>query len=147
MPLIKRAKQVPYAQAEMYALVNDVEKYSQFVPWCKSSELIRCDSNLIEARLTFAKGGLERSFTTQNRLQPTKLIEIRLIDGPFDKLEGFWRFESQSNSSCMVILDLEFEFNNKMTQLVFGGFFNQLASMLVDTFCDRADDLHEADKC
>lgn len=142
MPLIKRAKQVPYGQAEMYALVNDVASYSDFVPWCSVSEVTREEQDLLEAKLTFSKGGLERSFTTCNRLQPNKMIEMRLIDGPFEHLEGFWRFEPRPDGS-MVILDLSFEFNNKVTQLVFGGFFNQIASMLVDTFCDRADDLHE----
>jgi ribosome-associated toxin RatA of RatAB toxin-antitoxin module len=146
MPLIKRAKQVPYGQAEMYALVNDIATYPKFVPWCTSSEIIRSEPDLIEARLTFSKGGLERSFTTLNRLQPDKMIEIKLVDGPFDHLEGFWRFEPRG-TGCMVILDLNFEFNNRVTQLVFGGFFNQIASMLVDTFCERADDLHEGGSC
>jgi ribosome-associated toxin RatA of RatAB toxin-antitoxin module len=142
MPLIKRAKNVPYNHQEMYALVNDVSRYQEFVPWCSSSEIIREDSDLLEAKLTFSKGGLERSFTTLNRLQPKKMIEIRLVDGPFEYLEGFWRFEPRQNGS-LIILDLNFEFNHKMTQLVFGGFFNQIASMLVDTFCERADHLHE----
>jgi ribosome-associated toxin RatA of RatAB toxin-antitoxin module len=142
MPLIKRAKQVPHGQAEMYALVNNVAQYPEFVPWCSKSEVIRSEADLIEAKLTFSKGGLERSFTTINRLQPHKMIEIRLVDGPFEYLEGFWRFESRS-AGCLVILDLNFEFNNKVTQLVFGGFFNQIASLLVDTFCERANDLHE----
>ena len=134
MPLIKRAKNVPYGHSEMYALVNDVARYQEFVPWCSGSEIIREEVDLLEARLTFSKGGLERSFTTVNRLQTDKMIEIRLVDGPFEYLEGFWRFEARSSGS-LIILDLNFEFNNKMTQLIFGGFFNQIASMLVDTFC------------
>ena len=141
MPLIKRAKKVSHEQSKMYDLVNDVARYQEFVPWCAGSELIREEPDLLEATLTFSKGGLERSFTTINRLQPNKMIEIRLVDGPFEHLEGFWRFEPRGKGA-MVILDLNFEFNNKVTQLVFGGFFNQIASMLVDTFCDRADQLY-----
>jgi ribosome-associated toxin RatA of RatAB toxin-antitoxin module len=142
MPLIKRAKQVSHERSKMYQLVNDVASYPDFVPWCTNSRVIREEPGLIEAALTFSKGGLERSFTTVNRLQADSVIEIHLVDGPFEHLDGFWRFEPRAGG-CMVILDLSFEFNNKVTQLVFGGLFNQIASMLVETFCERADHLYE----
>lgn len=142
MPLIKRAKQVPYSCSEMYQLVNDVASYPAFVPWCSGSEVLHASADQIQASLTFAKGGLERSFTTVNTLTADKRIEIRLVDGPFEHLQGFWHFEARGGG-CLVVLDLDFEFNHKLTQMMFGSLFNHVASLLVDTFCERAHDLYE----
>ena len=141
MPIIKRAKQVQHKPEKMYQLVNDIASYQDFVPWCSRSELVSEKDNLIEASLTFSKGGLEKSFTTLNRLSPQKRIGIQLVNGPFEHLEGYWQFESRGQGS-LVILDLDFEFNNKMTQVMFGPFFNQISSRLVDTFCARADKIY-----
>ena len=141
MPAIKRAKHVRHLPSTMYELVNDVTKYKDFVPWCTKSEILRESDTEVEATLTFSKGGLERSFSTVNSLKPGKMIKINLLDGPFEHLGGFWQFE-QRGAGCLVILDLDFEFNNAVTRLMFGPFFNQLASLLVDTFCKRADALY-----
>lgn len=141
MPIIKRAQVVPYAPHLMFDLVNDVLSYPDFVPWCTASHITRSDSHLVEASLTFAKAGVQRTFTTINRLQPNKMIEIKLRDGPFSHLEGFWSFRPRG-SGCLVVLDLNFEFNNRLNQTLFGPFFNQIASLLVDTFCARADALY-----
>ncbi len=127
----------------MFELVNDVARYAEFVPWCVESRLLRADSDALSAMLTFAKGGLHKSFTTLNRLEMHKMIEIRLLEGPFKQLEGFWRFE-QHEVGCKVSLDLEFEFSTKMLGILFGPVFNQVASTLVDVFCKRAAELYGA---
>jgi len=139
MPTIHRVAVVPYQQEEMYALVDDVKSYSEFVPWCvKSEELLRLPDE-VQGRLTFASAGIEKSFSTLNRLQPCKMIELRLIDGPFKQLEGFWQFEQiLEDGSSRVIFDLEFEFSNRMLALLFGSVFEQMASTLVTSFTKRA---------
>lgn len=141
MPDIKRAKLVTYQPEQMYGLVNDVRSYHEFVPWCSKSHVIREEEDLVEASLTFARGGVEKSFTTMNRLHPHSMIEIKLVDGPFEHLEGFWRFEPRQRGA-LVILDLNFAFNHRLTGLVFGPIFQQVASMLVGVFCDRADSVY-----
>ncbi len=141
MPLVHRDLAVPYSVAEMYQLVNDVESYSQFLPWCKSSHILSQDEDEIRATLMLAGGGFQKSFTTCNRLQLNKMIEIKLLDGPFQQLEGFWRFES-TDTGCRVIMDLEFEFSNKLIALAFGPIFNQIASTLVEAFCKRATEVY-----
>ena len=143
MPQIHRQKIVPYTPQAMFELVNDVARYAEFVPWCVESRLLRADSDALSAMLTFAKGGLHKSFTTLNRLEMHKMIEIRLLEGPFKQLEGFWRFE-QHEAGCKVSLDLEFEFSTKMLGILFGPVFNQVASTLVDVFCKRAAELYGA---
>jgi ribosome-associated toxin RatA of RatAB toxin-antitoxin module len=141
MPVIHRALTVPYSVAEMYQLVNDIESYAQFLPWCKSSQVLSKTEDEIRATLTLAGGGFQKSFTTCNRLQLNKMVEIKLLDGPFQQLEGFWRFEP-TDTGCQVIMDLEFEFSNKLIALAFGPIFNQVASSLVEAFCKRAGEVY-----
>lgn len=138
MPAIKKTKLVPYSQEQMYELVNDVKKYREFVPFCSDSQILSQTDEEIKASLTLARGGLSKSFTTLNRLQPHKMIEIRLVDGPFRQLEGFWLFEALSPSETRVVLDLDFEFSSRLIAMLFGPLFEQIASMLVDAFCQRA---------
>lgn len=145
MPSIKKAKVVPYSQQQMYALVNDVAKYHEFVPWCVESTVLDQNEDEIRATLGFASKGLSKSFTTLNRLQPHKMIEIRLVDGPFRHLEGFWQFDALEAGKSRVSLDLEFEFSAKLVSMMFGPVFNQVASTLVDAFCNRAMEVYVKD--
>src|SRR3989338_3444795 len=138
MPDIKRHAIVPYTNEQMFHLVNEVEEYSQFVPWCCASRVLSREEDEVCAELSFARAGLQKSFTTKNRLQPHKMIEIRLVNGPFHLLEGLWRFDGTDNGRCQVMLDLEFEFSHKLIGLAFGPIFYQIADMLVDVFCKRA---------
>lgn len=139
MPSIKKMKIIPYTQEQMYVLVNDVARYQEFVPWCTGSRVLSQTMDEIKATLAFSGSGLSKSFTTLNRLQPHKLIEIRLIDGPFRHLEGFWQFDAMDGDRSKVSLDLEFEFSTKIIGMMFGPIFNQVASSLVDAFCKRAE--------
>ena len=139
---INKSKVVPYPQHQMYELVNDVESYSEFVPFCSGSRIDSYTRKEIRATLFFSQGGFRKSFTTLNRLQPYKIIEIRLINGPFKQLEGFWYFEPIDDEGCRVSLDLEFEFSSQWLTLMFGPLFNQVATMLVDTFYKQADFLY-----
>ncbi len=141
MTIINRDATVPYSPNQMFDLVNRIEDYPEFVPWCKSAEILHRDEHEIRARLQFAKGSLHKSFTTCNRLQPSKIVEIRLIDGPFRQLEGFWRFESVPEG-CQIRLDLEFEFSNKILGLMFAPVFHPVANTLVDVFCKRAHEVY-----
>ena len=143
MPNINKSKVVPYSQKKMYKLVNNVELYSKFLPFCKSSQIDNYTQEEIRATLMFSHGGFSKAFTTLNRLQPHRMIEIRLINGPFRQLEGLWRFESVDRKRCRVFLDLEFEFSSRWLALIFGPLFNQVATVLVDVFCERASTIYE----
>lgn len=142
MPTVHHSLSVPHSVADMYQLVNDIEAYSQFLPWCKESRILQQNADEIHAMLVLAGGGFQKSFTTCNRLQSNKMIEIRLVDGPFKNLEGFWRFEEVMETGCLVTLDLEFEFSNRLIGMAFGPVFNQVASTLVDAFCKRANEVY-----
>ncbi len=142
MPDIQQNIVVPYRPAEMYQLVNDVEKYSEFLPWCTESRILQQDADEVHAMLVLSGGGFQKSFTTCNRLQQNKMIEIRLVDGPFRHLEGFWRFETVAKNKCRVVLDLEFEFSNKLLALAFGPIFHQVVTTLIDAFHKRAIEVY-----
>jgi ribosome-associated toxin RatA of RatAB toxin-antitoxin module len=142
MPTIKRSALVPYQPAEMFALVDDVKSYPQFLPWCKNARELSRNDDEVRAALDLARSGFEKSFTTCNRLQKNKMIEMRLIEGPFRHLDGFWRFDPVGDSACKVSLDLDFEFANKLVGMAMGPLFNQIANSLVDSFCKRAIDVY-----
>lgn len=137
MPIIHKSTLVPYSQEQMFDLVNAIEAYPEFVPYCHSSRIIGHRHDELRATLCFERGGFRKSFTTLNRMHPHKMIEVRLIEGPFKQLEGFWQFEPKE-SRCHVSLDLEFEFASQWLSLMFGPIFNQVASTLVDAFSKRA---------
>lgn len=139
MPLISRQSLVMYSPAEMYDLVNDINAYPEFLPWCRSSEVISETEDAIEASVEIAKGSLNKSFSTRNLLQKNKMIEMKLLEGPFKHLEGYWRFNPLKDpTACKVTLDLEFEFNSKLMEIAVGPIFSKIANTLVDSFSKRA---------
>lgn len=142
MPTVHKSALVPYSPAEMYALVNAIEAYPDFLPWCRSTTVLSRDEDEIRATIDLAKGGVSKSFTTCNRLAPNKMIEIRLVEGPFKHLEGFWRFQALGEAGCKVSLDMDFEFAGRLLQMVVGPVFSQIANSLVDAFCRRAVEIY-----
>ena len=135
---IHKSALVAYTPAEMFALVSDIEAYPQFLPWCSTARVLWRGEDELKASIEMAKGSLQKSFTTHNRHQHNKMIEMRLIEGPFKRLEGFWRFDPLGDRACKVSLDLEFEFASRMLDLMVGPVFSQIANTLVDAFQQRA---------
>jgi ribosome-associated toxin RatA of RatAB toxin-antitoxin module len=142
MTVIQRSEIVPYTPAQMYDLVNAIEDYPSFIPWCKASHIHLRNEDEVQATLDFAKGAIQKSFTTCNRLQVNKMIEIRLLDGPFRHLEGFWKFDGLAEGGTQISLDMEFEFANKLLSMAFSPIFHQATNALVDVFCQRANDVY-----
>ena len=139
MTTIAKSALVNHSAEEMFALVDDVAAYAEFLPWCGGSEEISRSEDEVSATVVIAHSGLNKAFTTKNRLQKPKMIEMSLVNGPFKHLHGFWRFESLGEDACKVSLDLEYEFSNRLISMVVGPVFNQIANTLVDSFCQRAE--------
>jgi len=138
MSHVNKSALVPFSAAQMYKLVEDVDAYQDFLPWCSHSEILSREDNVVVGTVTIAKGGVNKSFTTENHLQENEFIEVKLVDGPFKKLEGFWRFDDLKEDACKVSLDLEYEFSSKLLGLVVGPVFNQVANTMVDSFVKQA---------
>lgn len=142
MPSISKSALVPYTAAQMFDLVDKVSNYPEFLPWCGGAEELSRDEDEVKASVTISHSGINKAFTTCNRLQKNKMIEIELINGPFKHLHGFWRFEALSDSACKVSLDLEYEFSSKLLGMAVGPVFSQIANSMVDSFCQRADHIY-----
>ena len=143
MSTIERSALVHYSPAEIYALVNDVASYPEFLPWCRSARVLESSDSEMTASVEIAKGMLNRSFTTHNQLDPPHRIELTLVDGPFKKLQGSWQFTAlKTENACKVSLQLEFEFESTMMSLAAGPIFTQIGNSLVDAFCKRAVEVY-----
>jgi ribosome-associated toxin RatA of RatAB toxin-antitoxin module len=141
---VDRSALVPYTPGEMFALVSDIESYPQFLPWCQGTRILSRDIDEVRASIEFAVGGVTRSFTTRNRYQTNKMIEMHLVDGPFNQLDGFWRFDPLGKEGSKIALFLEYGFSSRVLGLVVGPIFGQIANTLVDSFQQRAVQIYGA---
>ncbi|MCP1676017.1 ribosome-associated toxin RatA of RatAB toxin-antitoxin module [Natronocella acetinitrilica] len=142
MAHISRSALVAHTAGRMFELVHDVDQYKYFLPWCSDSGVLSDTGDERKAFVTISKGGISKSFTTLNRAQHGKMLEIRLVEGPFKRLDGYWRFQPLGDDASKVSLDLEFEFSNSLVRMAFGRVFEQLANRLVDSFVQRADQVY-----
>ena len=138
MTTINKSALVPYSPAEMFALVDDIDAYPEFLPGCRRTQVHSRSDDEVRATIELSMGGVEKAFTTCNRSQQNKMIEVRLIEGPFKHLNGFWRFDALGEDGCKVSFDLEFEFASRVLGAVVGPVFSQIAHSLVDSFMKRA---------
>jgi ribosome-associated toxin RatA of RatAB toxin-antitoxin module len=143
MTTITRSSLVVFTPDQMFDLVNDVEAYPSFLPWCRNSKILTKTDTVITASLDLAKGGIHHVFSTRNTLVAGESIEIALIDGPFQHLEGNWQFAMiGDNQGCRIQLDMDFEFSNRIISMALGPIFTQISGSLVDAFCRRAQDIY-----
>ncbi len=141
MTVVKKSKMMPYTCSQMYALVDECERYHEFLPYFEKTQVHHRNEDEVEATLIIQAAGMKKSFTTRNRLQKDKMIELRLVDGPFKRLEGFWRFDPVE-SGCVVSLDLEFEFAGGVLSMFLSPIFEQVTESMVDAFYERAKVLY-----
>lgn len=142
MPLLKRHALVTHSAAQMFQLVDRIEDYPDFLPWCGGTSIQSRDDDQVTASIIIAKGAIRKTFTTRNLLQTNKMIEVRLVDGPFKKLDGFWRFDAMGDEACKISLDLNYEFANTLLSLAIGPVFQQVAATMVDAFVQQANKIY-----
>ncbi|MHB1565448.1 MAG: type II toxin-antitoxin system RatA family toxin [Acidiferrobacter sp.] len=141
MTTISKTALVAYSADEMYALVGDVGSYPQFLPWCSGSRILEQSPSSVTAEIDMAFGGIRRTFTTCNTLGRGRM-DIRLVQGPFSRLEGSWRFQQVAELGSRISLYLEFDFSNRLLELAVGPVFSTIANSLVDNFKKRARDIY-----
>jgi ribosome-associated toxin RatA of RatAB toxin-antitoxin module len=138
---VRRTALIGQAPERMFALINDIESYPQFLPWCTSAHVqSRSDRELV-ASVGVRRGPLNTQFTTRNELTANRHIGMRLVSGPFKILEGDWTFtpvEGPGQTGCRVDLVLRFAFANRLAAIVFEPLFEETAASLVDAFVARA---------
>ena len=126
----------------MFDLVNDVEAYPGFLPWCESATVEHASADRLEATLHVGVGPVRKRFSTRNRLDRPRRIEIELLQGPFRKLTGEWRFDDVAGDGCDVVLALDFEMSSLPLKLVFEAIFEELARSQIDAFVTRAGEVY-----
>lgn len=122
----------------MYRLVDDVESYPEFLPWCRAANVLRRDGNVMDASIELHKGTVSKTFATRNMRRENASIGIQLLGGPFRHLEGGWQFTPLGGEGSKVTLELEFEFDSRLLESLFGAFFEETCNSLVDAFTRRA---------
>ena len=144
MAIVEKSVLIEHSAAKMYALVADVEAYPQFLPWCSGAEVQLLDARKAMATLHVNYHGLRQNFTTENRMDKGALIEMKLVNGPFKHLDGFWRFVPLTEQACKVEFRLSYELSGKLMEKIAGPVFNHIANTFVEVFVKRARNLYGA---
>ena len=143
MATISRNALVMFSCEQMYNLVNDIEKYPEFIPGCADAKCISSSEQQMEGALFISKLGVSKWFSTTNQLTYPNNIKLELRDGPFKHLSGTWHFIKLDENACKVELNLEFEFSSKVIEMAFGKIFNQVISSMVTAFTQRAKQVYD----
>ena len=139
MRSVKKSVLVPYSAAQMFGLVDRVELYPQFLPWCGGTQVLEQGENRKTARIDIDYHGVRAHFTTDNVNDPPRSIVVTLKDGPFRHLHGEWRFIALSEHGCKVEFDLAYEFATSLLDRVIGPVFSHIANTFIDAFVKRAE--------
>ncbi len=142
MTEISKTTVVPYTSDEMYILVSDIESYPTFLPWCTAAKILSQQEERLTASLSLALGKIKQSFTTENTMQNGSRIDMKLIEGPFKHLTGYWRFTQEDEQSCHIHLHMHFEFKNKIIKHTLGKAFYKVMDTLVESFVRRAQQIY-----
>ena len=142
MNVVEKTVLVMHSAEQMYALVDAVESYPQFLPWCSGVDLIGRDDTKTTATLHIAFHGIKQNFTTENHKTFPSLMEIKLINGPFKHLEGDWQFIRLSDEACKIVFRLNYEFSNIFLEKLIAPVFGHICNTFVDGFVVRADKIY-----
>lgn len=138
---VTRQALVPYSAEQMFNLVNNIDSYPQFLPWCEDSKILSNTEQAIEAMLKVSQGSISQAFTTINELVKNQKIVMRLKEGPFKYLEGTWLFEA-CQDGCKITFDMQFEFSNAIMGALMSGKFKTIVGSMVQAFTDRAKQVY-----
>ncbi|MET0917231.1 MAG: type II toxin-antitoxin system RatA family toxin [Burkholderiales bacterium] len=139
MQTVHRSVLVPYSAQQMFDLVDDVERYCEFLPWCGGSQVIAQTAKGKVARIDIDFKGVTSHFTTKNVNKPPESIAIGLEEGPFQALKGKWSFKALGADACKVEFDLSYAFKTAVLETLVGPVFNHIAHSFIDAFVKRAE--------
>jgi ribosome-associated toxin RatA of RatAB toxin-antitoxin module len=145
MKTVHKSVLIWYSAAEMFALVTDVASYPQFLPWCDRAGVVEEDADGMTARVGISFAGLSQSFTTRNTHVKDRKVSLKLVDGPFSKLDGHWDFTPLGDGSqraCKVNFSLRYDFDNAALAALVGPVFDKIAGSMVDAFVKRATQVY-----
>lgn len=142
MAVVQKSVLVGFSAAQMFALVDAVEEYPQFLPWCGGVQVQQRGEAVSVATLNINFHGVHQSFTTENTNLAPSSMKMKLISGPFKHLDGTWIFKPLRENACKIEFDLHYEFSNKILEHLIGPVFSKIANSFVDAFCVRAESVY-----
>ena len=142
MPEVNRSVLVSHTPEQMFALVDAVERYPEFLPWCGGASVSFRDETRTRATVNISYRGVKRSFTTENTKRAPAEMVMRLVEGPFRDLDGEWRFTALGERGCKVEFRLRYEFSSRLLAKLLGPIFDYIANSLVEAFVKRGDQLY-----
>lgn len=142
MAVVHKSVLLGYSARQMFDLVDRVEDYPKFLPWCGGVEVRERGDNKVVASVGINFHGVRQSFTTANTNTPPNAIHMSLVDGPFKTLNGVWTFKELREDACKVELDLQYEFSSRLLEQVVGPVFGMIANSMVDSFTKRAETVY-----
>jgi ribosome-associated toxin RatA of RatAB toxin-antitoxin module len=138
MVLVERSALVGFSAERMYTLVENIEAYPEFLPWCSRTEVTLREDTRTAATMHINYRGIREKFSTENTNEPGRLIAMRLVSGPFRHLQGHWCFTPLGEQACKVEFRLEYEISSRLLARVLGPVFQHIANTFVDAFVERA---------
>lgn len=142
MALVEKSVLLPFSAEQMFALVDNVDDYPQFLPWCDGAKVEPQEGNTIHATLHINYHHIKQSFTTENVREAPRSIVMTLQHGPFQHLDGSWYFTPLSDSACKIEFRLHYEFSSKILEKVIGPAFHYVANSFVEAFTHRAEKIY-----
>lgn len=145
MKTVHKSVLIWYSAEEMFALVTDVAKYSEFLPWCDRSHVIALEPDGMKAEIGINFSGIHQTFTTRNTHVAGREVRMKLVDGPFSNLDGCWKFHPLGEGgqrACKVTLELQYAFKSQALATLVGPVFDRIAGNLVDAFVKRAEQVY-----
>lgn len=139
MAVVHKSVLLAYSAEQMFALVDRVEEYPAFLPWCGGVDVRERAPDRLVAAIQINYHGIRQSFTTQNTHTPPTSMQMTLVEGPFSHLDGQWHFKALREDACKVEFDLHYEFSSKMLEKLIGPVFSKIADSFVESFCKRAE--------
>lgn len=133
---------VGHSAEKMFHLVDAVESYPEFLPWCGGTQLHERTAAVTRVTIRIDYHRIRQSFTTRNQKEPPERMHIALLDGPFRRLEGHWHFRMLGDDACKIEFRLSYEFSSKLMEQLLGPMLNHIADTLVEAFAERADRLY-----
>jgi len=139
---VEKTVLVGYSMEQMFDLVERVEDYPKYLPWCGGTEVLRHGDGGVVATVHIDYHGLKQSFTTENIYQPKKSISMKLKEGPFSRLEGSWLFIPLNESACKIEFKLFYQFSSSLLEKLISPVFGYIANSFVDAFVKRAEETY-----
>jgi ribosome-associated toxin RatA of RatAB toxin-antitoxin module len=139
---VARSAIVEHSAAAVYSIVEDIESYPGFLPWCRGAKVVERTPERTVATLVVGMRGIRQSFTTANANRPDEGIELRLVEGPFRRFSAAWHFTPLDPHAARIEFSMEYEFSSKVLGKVLEPLFNQIADTMVEAFSRRADQLY-----